>query len=101
VIELESGIDEFDSSDRALIWAINGGEQRHAMGLADALVDDDSQQIAAAVRGFIRKGVPATHRSAQVALYRRRIQALDASQQVNPQTLRETWGNSDGAEGAA
>src|SRR6202050_631945 len=27
VIEQESGIEEFDSSDRALIWAINGGEQ--------------------------------------------------------------------------
>ena len=91
VIEQESGVDEFDSSDRALIWAINGGEQRHAMGLADALVDDDSQQIAATVRQFIAKGVPAIHRSSQVALYRRRIQALDATQQVNPQSLRETW----------
>src|ERR1700722_16732282 len=35
VIEQESGIDEFDSSDRALIWAIHGGEQRVGMGLAD------------------------------------------------------------------
>jgi malonate decarboxylase beta subunit len=33
VIEQESGIDEFDSSDRALIWAIHGGEQRVGMGL--------------------------------------------------------------------
>src|ERR1700689_1288045 len=32
VIEQESGIEEFDASDRALIWAINGGEQRVAMG---------------------------------------------------------------------
>ena len=101
VIEQESGVDEFDSSDRALIWAINGGEQRHAMGLADALVDDDSQQIAVTVRQFIAKGVPALHRSSQVALYRQRIQALDATQQVNPQSLRETWRNHGGAEGAA
>ena len=53
VIEQESGIDEFDSSDRALIWAINGGEQRYATGLADALVEDDTQQVGAAIRGFI------------------------------------------------
>ena len=42
VIEQENGVDEFDSSDRALIWAINGGEQRYATGLVDALVDDDT-----------------------------------------------------------
>src|ERR1700678_1354130 len=56
VIEQESGGDEFDSSDRALIWAINGGEQRYATGLADALVEDDTQQVAEAVRQLIAKG---------------------------------------------
>ena len=30
VIEQEGGVDEFDSSDHALIWAIDGGEQRRA-----------------------------------------------------------------------
>src|SRR5271170_1490039 len=49
VIEQESGIEEFDSKDRALIWAINGGEQRVAMGVADELVLDDAQKIAAIV----------------------------------------------------
>src|SRR5580693_3941485 len=67
VIEQESGVDEFDSSDRALIWAIHGGEQRYATGLADALVDDDTQQVGAAIRNFIAKGVPTVHRSSQVA----------------------------------
>ena len=28
--------------DHALVWAIDGGEQRYAMGLADALVEDDT-----------------------------------------------------------
>ena len=42
VIEQEAGIDEFDSSDRALIWSIDGGEQRAAIGLADKLVADDA-----------------------------------------------------------
>ena len=41
VIEPEGGIDEFDSSDRALIWSIDGGEQRAATGLADKLVADN------------------------------------------------------------
>jgi malonate decarboxylase beta subunit len=91
VIEQESGIDEFDSSDRALIWAIDGGEQRYATGLADALVDDDAQQVGAAIRLFIAKGVPPVHRSSQVALYRKRIEALDPTRQLDPKELRANW----------
>ena len=49
VIEQEAGIEEFDSADHALIWAVNGGEQRHATGLADSLVPDDADRIRAAV----------------------------------------------------
>jgi malonate decarboxylase beta subunit len=60
VIEQESGVDEFDASDRALIWAIHGGEQRYATGLADALVEDDVQKIANVVRQFIAEGCPAS-----------------------------------------
>jgi malonate decarboxylase beta subunit len=91
VIEQESGIEEFDSSDRALVWAINGGEQRYATDLVDALVEDDTQQLAEAIRKFVVKGVPTTHRSSQVALYRDRIRALDPAQQWDPKSLRTTW----------
>jgi malonate decarboxylase beta subunit len=96
VIEQESGIDEFDASDRALIWAIHGGEQRVGMGLADSLVEDDADEIAATVRGYIRAGVPAKHRSEQVEFYRKRIAAIDTSSQIDPATLRQKWGNSKG-----
>ena len=91
VIEQESGIDEFDSSDRGLIWSINGGEQRHAMGLADVLVEDDSEQIGLAIRQLVERGVPTQHRSSQVAFYRERIRALDPSRQFDPKDLRDTW----------
>jgi malonate decarboxylase beta subunit len=96
VIEQESGIDEFDASDRALIWAIHGGEQRVGMGLADSLVEDDADEIAATVRGYVRAGVPAKHRSEQVEFYRKRIAAIDTSSQIDPATLRQIWGNSKG-----
>jgi malonate decarboxylase beta subunit len=99
VIEQESGVDEFDSSDRALIWAIHGGEQRYATGVADALVGDDTQQIAEAIRGFIESGVPPVHRSSQVALYRSRVAALDTSRQWDPKELRANWGVSGSQEG--
>ncbi len=98
VIEQESGIEEFDASDRGLIWAINGGEQRVAMGVADELVLDDSQKIAAAVQKYVKAGLPQVHRSQQVDLYRHRIAALDTSGQIDPLTLRQTW-NSKTREG--
>jgi malonate decarboxylase beta subunit len=91
VIEQENGIDEFDSSDHALIWAIDGGEQRYATGLADALVDDDTPQVTDAIRGLVSKGVPPVHRSSQVALYRNRIAALDTSRQWDPKEFRALW----------
>jgi malonate decarboxylase beta subunit len=81
VIEEESGVEEFDASDRSLIWSIFGGQQRYDQGLADVLVDDDADQMAATVRDLIAKGVPAIHRSEQVDLYRSRIAALDPSTQ--------------------
>src|SRR5271167_5010327 len=93
VIEQESGIDEFDSSDRALIWAIHGGEQRVGMGLADLLVEDDADKMAAAVRDCVHQGVPEKHRTEQVELYRGRIAALDTSRQIDPALLRQQWAN--------
>ena len=91
VIEQESGIEEFDSSDHALIWAINGGEQRIGMGVADGLVLDDVPTIAAAVRRCVTTGLPQVHRSQQVELYRERIAELDTSQQLDPLSLRRSW----------
>src|SRR3984885_14363919 len=91
VIEQESGIEEFDSSDRALIWAINGGQQRVGMGVADELVTDDAEKIAAAVQRFVKAGLPVVHRSQQVELYRQRIAALDVSRQIDPLSLRASW----------
>jgi malonate decarboxylase beta subunit len=99
VIEQESGIDEWDSSDRALAFAINGGEQRYAMGLADALVEDDTPQIADAVRRLMAKGIPPKHRSSQVEFYRNRIGALDTSRQWDPKELRSAWGTTGSKEG--
>jgi malonate decarboxylase beta subunit len=91
VIEQESGIEEFDSSDHALIWAINGGEQRVGMGVADELVLDDVPTIAAAVQKCVTTGLPQVHRSQQVELYRERIAALDTSQQIGPLSVRKSW----------
>ena len=84
VIEEESGVEEFDASDRALIWSIYGGQQRYNQGLIDVLVDDDADQMIKTVHELIAKGVPPINRSEQVDLYRSRITALNPSTQWNP-----------------
>jgi malonate decarboxylase beta subunit len=91
VIEQESGVEEFDSSDRTLTWAIHGGTQRYSMGLADFLVDDDVAQVLSAVQECLSKGPCAEHRTERVSLYRRRIEELDTSQQIDPQSLQIRW----------
>jgi malonate decarboxylase beta subunit len=98
VIEEESGVDEFDSKDHALIWAIDGGEQRYAMGLADALVEDDTPQIAGVIRHLVLEGPPPIFRSSQVERYRSRIAALDPSRQWDPKELRALWSTKDSTE---
>jgi malonate decarboxylase beta subunit len=100
VIEQESGIEEFDSSDKALIWAINGGEQRVGMGVADELVLDDAEKIAASVQKYVRAGLPQVPRSQQVELYRERTAALDTSRQIDPLTLRKSWNRKTNQGGA-
>ena len=90
VIEQEAGVDELDASDRALIWAIDGGEQRRAMGLVDALVPDDAARIAASVRELIARGVPESFRSREVNAMRSRIARVDPACR-DPRTLRAIW----------
>jgi malonate decarboxylase beta subunit len=91
VIEQEHGVEEFDSTDRTLIWTIDGGEQRYSTGLADALVKDDVGEIRQTVQGLLKSGMPSVYRSEQVDLYRNRIAALDPAHQWNPADLRKTW----------
>jgi malonate decarboxylase beta subunit len=98
VIAQESGIEEFDPTDRALVWAIDGGEQRYETGFADVMVEDDTPTIAEAIRGLVLKGVPGVHRSEQVELYRNRIEALDPSYQWDPQEFRAQWNSKAATE---
>ncbi len=92
VIEQEAGIDEFDPRDKALVWAINGGNQRFQTDLIDCLVEDAVEEIVDATRACLKLGVPREHRSAQVGLYRKRVEALNPSLVWDtPSKLRELW----------
>jgi malonate decarboxylase beta subunit len=41
VIETTHGVEEFDSSDRALVWRTSGGKHRYLLGDCDAVLPDD------------------------------------------------------------
>ena len=92
VIEQEHGIEELDAKDRPLVWSLTGGEQRHATGLADALVDDDVEAMAEAVREAFRARQPAEPRSAQVERFLELIAAVDPSDPPDGPGLRRLWG---------
>jgi malonate decarboxylase beta subunit len=91
VIEQEAGVEEFDSNDKSLIWAIDGGAQRLRTGLIDALVEDDVEEVRRTVRDFLRKGNPAVFRSQQAKLFREKIALLDPSKQWHPSELPSGW----------
>ncbi|OBG19763.1 biotin-independent malonate decarboxylase subunit beta [Mycobacterium sp. 852002-51057_SCH5723018] len=94
VIEQECGISEFDSSDKALIWSIDGGEQRVGTGLADELVLDDASAIREAVTAAV--GAPpkqaGTHRSERTEVLSNRLALLDPADPPEPGQLRRMWG---------
>jgi malonate decarboxylase beta subunit len=91
VIEEQSGIEEFDSKDRQLIWGVNGGEQRHATGFADYLAEDDVEAIKACIVEAFGRGIPTTHRSEQVDDYLKRLAAIDVSHQLESSAVRKLW----------
>lgn len=97
VIEQEHGVEEFDSSDHALIWAVDGGAARHAIALADDLVPDDAARIRRAVLDGLRAGVapPGHHRSERLDVLASRLAAIDAAHPPTPQQLRNLLAAND------
>jgi malonate decarboxylase beta subunit len=91
VIEQEAGIEEFDAQDRELVWSVTGGEQRYAVGLADDLLEDDADAIAAAIRNAFREG-PAPGRSTLIERYVDLLRSIDPNQPPDGKSLRTLWG---------
>ena len=90
VIEQEAGIAELDAMDAREVWSLMGGEQRYATGLADVLVEDDADAIAAQVR--LAFDTAAAPRSEQVDTFLRRLAAIDPRHPPEPTALRTLWG---------
>ncbi|MFE5429417.1 biotin-independent malonate decarboxylase subunit beta [Peribacillus simplex] len=91
VIEQEAGIREFDSKDRPLIWGTIGGEQRRSAGFADILIEDDTEAVKAAAFSIINGHVSFEPRSGQIKRYGSFINAVEPSQRISPEDVREMW----------
>ncbi|MQA19837.1 biotin-independent malonate decarboxylase subunit beta [Rugamonas rivuli] len=74
VIETASGVEEFDSRDRALVWRTSGGKHRYLMGDCQRIVVDDIAAFRAAARDAV-----AALTGKQVELT---LEALETEQQM-------------------
>ena len=88
VIETASGVEDFDSQDRALVWRTTGGKHRTMMGDSAMLVDDDAAAFRqAAIDAMARC------RTQPVELT---LDALEAEQRMLAERL-ERFGGADDA----
>lgn len=53
VIETTMGVEEFDASDKALVWRVTGGKHRYLLGDAAALVADDADAFRSAALALL------------------------------------------------
>jgi malonate decarboxylase beta subunit len=95
VIESEAGIAEFDAHDRALIWSIDGGATRVAIGQADQLVVDDVTAVRAATAAAVKRVAPKDYRSQNLSCARRRLDAIDPASRPSPEQLVQLWKEAD------
>jgi malonate decarboxylase beta subunit len=86
VIETNSGVEEFDSRDRAFVWRTMGGKHRYLIGGADIFADDDAD-------AFRQAALAALGRPARLDLG-----VLEAEQQRLARRLQRFGSARDGVE---
>lgn len=91
VIEQEAGIEEYDSANRPFIWSLTGGEQRHASGLADSYVADDTDAIRAELHKLFAQGKPAQPRSRRHAWFLERLAKAGSGAQLDAADVRALY----------
>jgi malonate decarboxylase beta subunit len=58
VIETNKGVEEFNASDKALVWSTDGGKNRRLLGGADAFAEDSMEGFRAAAKALMAKVPP-------------------------------------------
>ncbi|MES1938096.1 biotin-independent malonate decarboxylase subunit beta [Salinisphaera hydrothermalis] len=91
VIEQEAGIEEFDARDRPMIWSLLGGEQRTAIGLVDARVDDDLAAIRAQIAAAVVQAPGPLHRTADIATWEAMLDHIDPAERAEAGDVRAAF----------
>ncbi len=94
VIEQEMGKDEFDASDRALVYRTTGGKHKYIVGDCNALVEDE-------IAAFRKQVVEVTSLSmAEIESYRRigslplvqkQLKLVELSASLHPADSKDLW----------
>lgn len=90
VIEQEAGVQEFDSSDKDLIWNTLGTTQRQATGLIDEVVADDVDAFRDAIKSVIDERKD-SKRDQRGDFYLSLLDNLDAEQKLDIETYMQIF----------
>lgn len=94
VIEQEMGKDEFDSSDRALVYRTTGGKHKYIMGDANYLVDDSIKafrQQLSDVLALPYSSIPAMERIGSLPLVEKQLKGVALSVELQPKDSTDVW----------
>lgn len=101
VIEEEMGKDEFDASNRALVYRTTGGRHKYVMGDCNFLVDDRIAAFRAQVTDLCKLPVAEFERFRRIgsaALVEKQMRAVALAAEMQPKDAYDVWrraGNDD------
>lgn len=101
VIEQEMGKEEFDSSDRALVFRTTGGKHKYIMGDANFLVEDSIGAFHAQLANVLAMPmaeITAMRRIGSLDLVVKQLKGVNLSVTLHPKDSKDVWkfaGNSD------
>lgn len=101
VIEQEMGKDEFDASDRAMIFRTTGGKHKYIMGDANYLVDKKVANFYEALKDVVGKPmseIEKMRRIGSLPLVEKQLKCVELSVKLHPKDSRDVWkyaGNED------
>jgi malonate decarboxylase beta subunit len=94
VIEQEMGKDEFDASDRALVYRTTGGKHKYIMGDCNYLVEDDiaafREQLAQVVSQPFAE-MENHRRIGSLPLVEKQLKFVDLSASLHPKDSKDVW----------
>lgn len=101
VIEEEMGKDEFDASDRALVYRVTGGKHRYLMGDCNVLVDDSIARFRGGLQQILSLSyadIAELRRVGSLEKVEQQLRQVAALGDLAPRDSRDVWryaGNPD------